>query len=47
MGIAYGIAMSLIVVIVALGAALPLKVFRYIPVDGGVGGTVEFNTDDR
>ena len=47
LGVAYGIAMSLIVVIVALGATLPLKVFRYIPAEDGVGGTVVLDTNDR
>ncbi len=47
MAIAYGIGMGLIVVIVALGALLPLKVFHYIPAKDGAGGTVVLDTDGR
>lgn len=47
MALVFAICMSLIVVTVALGATLPLKVFRYIPAEGGIGGTVVFDSDGR
>ena len=46
MGVAYGSAMALIVVMVALGATLPLKVFRYLPAEDGVGGTIVFDSNN-
>lgn len=45
--VAYMSSMICVVVIVALGASLPLKVFRYVPAEHGVGGSVVLDSDDR
>jgi hypothetical protein len=43
--VAYLSSLVLIVVIVALGATLPLKVFHYTPAEDGAGGTVVLDPD--